>query len=246
VDSPDLELQEVRRLIAELTARVFRIEQALNLRGSPAVEAPRVDVQPPSPAPSLTAPLPAQVPPAVLSKPVQTAPRRPSAPDLESRIGSHWLNRIGISAVLIGVSYFLKFAFDNNWIGPTGRVVIGLLAGIAIPVLIEAVGPRLARQLLMHGGLFDAETALRIGLVDQVVAPDALDETVATLSRELMLGAPSVQRLIKALVPVLDAVPHDAEAADLIGEHVAAQCTTEEALEGMRAFLDKRKPGWTS
>src|SRR6266545_5014905 len=115
----------------------------------------------------------------------------------------------------------------------------GLLAGIAIPVLIEAVGPRLARQLLMHGGLFDAETALRIGLVDQVVAPDALDETVATLSRELTLGAPSVQRLIKELVPELDARPHDDEAADLIGEHVAAQCTTEEALEGMRAFLDK-------
>src|SRR5215218_993308 len=46
----------------------------------------------------------------------------------------------------------------------------GLLAGIAIPVLIQAVGPRVARQLLMHGGIFDAETALRIGLVDQVVA----------------------------------------------------------------------------
>jgi methylglutaconyl-CoA hydratase len=120
----------------------------------------------------------------------------------------------------------------------------GLLAGIAIPVLIEAVGPRLARQLLMHGGLFDAETALRIGLVDQVVAPDALDETVATLARELTLGAPSVQRLIKALVPELDARPHDDEAADLIGEHVAAQCTTEEALEGMQAFLGKRKPRW--
>jgi methylglutaconyl-CoA hydratase len=122
----------------------------------------------------------------------------------------------------------------------------GLLAGIAIPVLIEAVGPRLARQLLMHGGLFDAETALRIGLVDQVVAIEALDETVATLSRELMLGAPSVQRLIKELVPELDARPHNDEAADLIGEHVAQQCTTEEALEGMRAFLDKRKPRWAS
>ena len=60
-----------------------------------------------------------------------------SSPDLESRIGSHWLNRIGISAVLIGVSYFLKFAFDNNWIGPTGRVAIGLLAGIAIVVWSE-------------------------------------------------------------------------------------------------------------
>ena len=122
----------------------------------------------------------------------------------------------------------------------------GLLAGIAIPVLIEAVGPRLARQLLMHGGIFDAETALRIGLVDQVVRGDELDETVATLAHELTLGAPSVQRLIKELVPELDARAHDNEAADLIGEHVAAQCTTEEALEGMRAFLDKRKPRWAS
>jgi methylglutaconyl-CoA hydratase len=120
----------------------------------------------------------------------------------------------------------------------------GLLAGIAIPVLIEAVGPRLARQLLMHGGMFDAETALRIGLVDQVVRGDQLDETVATLAHELTLGAPSVQRLIKELIPVLDARPHDDEAAGLIGEHVAAQCTTEEALEGMQAFLDKRKPRW--
>jgi methylglutaconyl-CoA hydratase len=62
------------------------------------------------------------------------------------------------------------------------------------------VGPRLARQLLMHGGLFDAETALRIGLVDQVVRGDQLDETVATLAHELTLGAPSVQRLIKELI----------------------------------------------
>jgi uncharacterized membrane protein len=57
--------------------------------------------------------------------------------DLESRIGSHWLNRIGIAAVLIGVSYFLKYAFDNNWIGPAGRVSIGLLAGIAVVVWSE-------------------------------------------------------------------------------------------------------------
>jgi methylglutaconyl-CoA hydratase len=122
----------------------------------------------------------------------------------------------------------------------------GLLAGIAIPVLIEAVGPRLARQLLMHGGIFDAETALRIGLVDQMVAPEVLDETVATLGRELMLGAPSVQRLVKDLIPVIDGQAHDGDVADLIGEHVAAQCTTDEALEGMRAFLEKRKPRWAN
>ncbi|HEY2873518.1 MAG TPA: enoyl-CoA hydratase-related protein [Reyranella sp.] len=120
----------------------------------------------------------------------------------------------------------------------------GLLAGIAIPVLIEAVGPRVARQLLMHGGTFDAATAQRIGLVDQVVDADVLDATVAALAGELKLGAPSVQTLIKKLVTQINALPHDSNAADILGEHVANQCITEEALEGMKAFLDKRKPKW--
>ena len=120
----------------------------------------------------------------------------------------------------------------------------GLLAGIAIPVLIQAVGPRMARQLLMHGGMFDSATALRIGLVDQVVEDDALDATVAALTEELRRGAPSVQTLIKKLVTEIDALPHDGAVADLIGEHVAVQCTTEDAIEGMSAFLSKRKPKW--
>jgi uncharacterized membrane protein len=69
----------------------------------------------------------------------QRAKKLINEPDanLESRIGSHWLNRIGIAALLIGISYFLKFAFDNNWIGPAGRVSIGLFAGIAIVIWSE-------------------------------------------------------------------------------------------------------------
>jgi len=120
----------------------------------------------------------------------------------------------------------------------------GLLAAIAIPVLIETVGPRVARQLLMHGGMFDSATAQRLGIVDQVVEDDALDATVAALAQELKLGAPSVQTLIKKLVTRIDAMPHDSRAADILGEHVANQSVTEEALEGMSAFLAKRKPKW--
>jgi methylglutaconyl-CoA hydratase len=122
----------------------------------------------------------------------------------------------------------------------------GLLAGIAIPVLIEAVGPRMARQLMMHGGEFDSATALRIGLVDQVVEADALEATVAALAGELKLGAPSVQTTVKKLITEIDALPHDTDVADILGEHVANQCVTEEALEGMSAFLGKRKPKWAS
>lgn len=120
----------------------------------------------------------------------------------------------------------------------------GLLAAIAIPVLIETVGPRVARQLLMHGGMFDSAAALRLGLVDQVVESDALDATVAALAGELKLGAPSVQALIKKLVTQMDALPHGSVAADILGGHVANQSVSEDALEGMSAFLAKRKPKW--
>src|SRR3977135_1360077 len=99
----------------------------------------------------------------------------------------------------------------------------GLLAGIAIPVLIEAGGPRMARQLMMHGGVFDSATALRIGLVDQVVEADMLDSSVLALAGELMLGAPSVQTLAKKLVTRINALPHDSSTAGILGGHVANQ-----------------------
>lgn len=64
------------------------------------------------------------------------AQAKPNA-SLESRIGGQWLNRIGIVAVLVGLSYFLKLAFDNNWIGPATQVLIGITAGIALMVWSE-------------------------------------------------------------------------------------------------------------
>jgi len=56
--------------------------------------------------------------------------REPSSSDLEALIGGRWFNRIGIIALLFAVSYFLKLAFDNNWIGPAGRVAIGIFLGL--------------------------------------------------------------------------------------------------------------------
>jgi uncharacterized membrane protein len=123
-------LQQVR----DLTVRVHRLESLLHPQAPQAATAPTVPARPavsqglpPLHAPSSTPPPPIFVTPA--------AARESS--DLEARIGSHWLNRIGIAAVLIGVSYFLKFAFENNWIGPAGRVAIGLIAGIAVVLWSE-------------------------------------------------------------------------------------------------------------
>src|SRR5579871_1885660 len=127
------DLEAIRRLLADLTQRVYRIEQRLEIDASaPGPPAATTHSVTPTPQPPPPAAQPA--PPLLFSK-IPKAPARPQAQpeiDLESRIGSHWLNRIGIAAVLIGISYFLKFAFENNWIGPAGRVAIGIAAGIAV------------------------------------------------------------------------------------------------------------------
>jgi uncharacterized membrane protein len=151
MDTSNSDLQVIRQMLADLTARVYRIERGLHMDAP--VQQPSVAVETASPAkPVETAPAAPLKPPTAVPPPIPPkAPHAVSAPtsvpprarytqsdsDLESRIGSHWLNRIGIAALLIGVSYFLKFAFDNNWIGPAGRVAIGLLAGIAMVVWSE-------------------------------------------------------------------------------------------------------------
>ena len=53
-------------------------------------------------------------------------------------MGSHWLNRVGIVAVLVGVSLFLKYAFEGKWVGPPGRISIRHMAGIAVIIWSES------------------------------------------------------------------------------------------------------------
>src|SRR5215831_1946230 len=135
MDPSQNDLDAIRRLIADLTNRIYRIERRLQMDVQPATQTFSETAASPPPPPETRAAVVEKSAPTYAS--IAPLPQRPStmaAPeeDLESRIGSHWLNRIGIAAVLIGISYFLKFAFENNWIGPAGRVAIGLVAGIAI------------------------------------------------------------------------------------------------------------------
>jgi uncharacterized membrane protein len=141
MNQPD-ELGALRELIAQLTRRVYHLEQAV---GSSAETAPRAQPADGSPARPLIPPAPPGAAPmtaAVLpnqshgvSKPEpagRVQPEERPAESLERRIGSQWLNRVGVVAVLIGVSYFLKLAFDNGWIGPGLRVLMGCLGGVGL------------------------------------------------------------------------------------------------------------------
>ncbi len=141
-DSGSLEQQ-----LTDLRARVLRLEHTLEERGiaiDPAATQP-VPAATPQPAPVPPPPPPhirwsqAELPAVLVSTAAETPIRVPRSTvrpaedhSLESRIGSQWFNRIGILAMLIGVAWFLKLAFDNHWIGPMGRVIIGLVAGTAL------------------------------------------------------------------------------------------------------------------
>ena len=118
------------------------------------VEVPRVEMPPPATPPQPPSPVAPHIAPpgtrveapvsAQPSAPIDrirtlaesarsVAPPKSSAPaDMEALIGGNWLNRIGIIAIIAAVSFFLKYAFDNNWIGPRGRVGIGILLGAAM------------------------------------------------------------------------------------------------------------------
>jgi uncharacterized membrane protein len=127
---PDDDLRALRFQIAALTARVYELERRAG------VETATAAAPPPRPSPP---PAAKEVPPApahdLSAKPAVTRDR--GSADLEGRIGRVWINRIGIVATLFGVAYFIKYAFDNNWIGAGGRVAIGIIAGIAVLVWSE-------------------------------------------------------------------------------------------------------------
>ena len=82
---------------------------------------------------------PTAFPPARPAAPDITPAAFARRPDLEARIGGSWFNRIGIIAIFLGVTFFLKYAVDNEWIGPAGRVLIGAAVGVAFLILGEGL-----------------------------------------------------------------------------------------------------------
>ena len=154
MSSPQEEIEALKAQVASLTSRIYSLEQrsgvvAESAQAAIQEEPPRTT--PPSgtiprtpvaatvshPHPAAPSPLPhlPQTPPRPIGLTSAAASHQDS--DLEKRIGQYWLNRVGIVAMLVGVSYFLKFAFDNNWIGPGGRIAIGLIVGIALVLWSE-------------------------------------------------------------------------------------------------------------
>jgi enoyl-CoA hydratase/carnithine racemase len=115
------------------------------------------------------------------------------------------------------------------------EVKLGIVPAVISPFVLPRIGAGAARRHFLTGERFDATTALRIGLVHEVAAD--LDEALERVVAELLSSGPEAVRAAKQLIRDR---PTGKEAAA-----VAARLRTgEEGQEGLRAFLDKRKPAW--
>lgn len=120
---------------------------------------------------------------------------------------------------------------------------LGILPAVISPFVVAKIGNSHARALCLTGERFDAERAKAIGLVHEVVADDALDAAVARVVRELLGAAPTAIAAAKRLLAEVRETPYD-ETLDLTARAIAAQRTSAEGQEGLRAFLEKRKAAW--
>jgi methylglutaconyl-CoA hydratase len=120
----------------------------------------------------------------------------------------------------------------------------GILPAVIGPYVVNAVGKRQARRLALATTRITAAEALTIGLLQKVVAADALDAAVDTTVAELLAGGPNAQREIKQLFAQLEVGPITPEVRELTAQTISRVRGTEEAREGFAAFLEKRPANW--
>ena len=124
------------------------------------------------------------------------------------------------------------------------EVRLGLLPAVISPFVIAKIGESHARALFVSGKRFDATRALRIGLVHEVVEGEAaLDAAVETAVEDLLAAGPTAARAAKEIVREVRGLPHESTRWHT-ARRIAAQRTTAEGQEGLRAFLEKRQPAW--
>jgi methylglutaconyl-CoA hydratase len=125
------------------------------------------------------------------------------------------------------------------------EVKLGLTASTISPYVVAAMGERQARRYFLTAERFSAAEASRIGLVHQLVAIAELDTSVDTLLAQLLAASPAA---IAASKELIRSVARGAIGRDMIADtaaRIAAARTSPDGKEGIRSFLEKRKPSWS-
>lgn len=136
----------------------------------------------------------------------------------------------------------LAIAAENAKFGATA-INVGLFCmGPAVP-LLKSLGRKKTLELIMMGEMIDAFEAQRIGLINKVVPSESLEEETLNYARKLASKSPLALQLGKKSFYKMEDLDFK-KALDLTNNHFATLCTTEDAHEGVDAFLNKREPVW--
>jgi methylglutaconyl-CoA hydratase len=124
------------------------------------------------------------------------------------------------------------------------EVRIGFVPAIVSTFLLRQVGEKQARDLLLTGRLFGAEEAARLGLINEIVAPEQLMPRARELGALLMQNSPSSLRATKQLLTDHSRADLDVQIQAALRENAAIRSTAD-FREGVSSFLEKRKPVWS-
>jgi len=124
------------------------------------------------------------------------------------------------------------------------EVKIGLVPATISPYVIAAIGQRAVRRYFVTAERFDAHRAMEIGLVNEVVDAEQLDQEIDRLIDALLANGPEAILAAKRLVFDIAGKPIDQQLIDSTCETIAAIRVSEQGQEGLQAFLEKRKPHW--
>lgn len=124
------------------------------------------------------------------------------------------------------------------------EVKIGLIPATISPYVLAAIGPRAARRYFTTAEVFNAETALQLGLLSEVIAADELDSACEHLLTTLLDNGPCAIRAAKRLALDYAHQGIDAQLIDNSCQRIAAVRVSQEGQAGLGAFLDKRPAPW--
>ncbi len=163
-----------------------------------------------------------------------------------SRMGTPVIASVHDLAVANGIAIVaasdLAIAAEGARFGATA-VNIGLFCMGPAVVLSRCIGQKKTMELLLTGEMIDAEEAWRVGLINKVVSKDALASETEALAAKLAKKSPLAMQLGKKSFYKMQDLELE-KAFELVNNHFALLCSSEDAHEGVDAFLNKRTPQW--
>jgi enoyl-CoA hydratase/carnithine racemase len=126
----------------------------------------------------------------------------------------------------------------------TPEIDVGLFPMMIMAVLARLVPRRRLLEMMLTGEKLDAQEAARLGIVNRAVAPDQLDAEVKRVTDAIASKSPITVRLGLRAFAAQDDVDLE-KALPLLRDRLAECLSTDDAREGLMAFLEKRQPQWT-